>query len=199
MDLPSYCNREQFSETFKKTALAKRYAKYFELSPRCKICDRDLTFEEFAKGKRDFCGSKECRSIVNSKNSLKQDKSKISQQIKNSEKWIEGQRKLLNSTASRIEKCFVQIFKDLYGSAVSTQYPIKLSDGSNKFIDIAIDGVFIEIDGPFHSDTVNAPVDQYCLDNNIKLIRIPVVGHWIDIMSRVGKYILQIEHIRNNK
>lgn len=188
----SYCNREKSGATLRKTLALKREERFKSLKPICRICKRNLSFEEFCKGKINFCSSKECRSAVNKANGNLQDKSKISHAVKNSEKWKNSQQASLIKKKSRIENSLYKMLSSIYPNIKEQQ--IIFFDDKNMFVDIIINDVLIEIDGPHHSELRDKHLNQYVLENDKCLIRVDVNKHWSDIISNLGKMIYNINN-----
>lgn len=190
--MKNYCNREKSAATCRQTAEKKRLLRFQEKEWKCKICSDNIGYDDWKKGRKDLCRKKSCRSEINRANSLKQDKTRISEYVKNSNRWIEQNRKSLAEKTSKIEKTFNNIFSSYYEN-VEQQFFIKLEKIC--FVDFNINGVLIEIDGPFHKPEIDKILDEYILRNNLSLIRIDVTKNVFDVMSNLGK----ILKIINNK
>ena len=178
----------------KKKCDTRRIEKFNSLDLKCKICKKLLTFEMYESGKRDFCGSKKCRSIINRNNSLKQDKSQISEQVRNSPKWKVAQRDNLLKKISRIENSYKIILKEFFDNVESQK--LIIYNGKNKFVDFCVDGVLVEIDGPYHNECKDQEFNDYCKLNKIPLIRVDVNKHWTLIMQEIPKIIKGIGSAR---
>lgn len=140
---------------------------------------------------KNLCENKECRSSINRQNSLKQDKTKISEYIRRSEKWTTAQRESLLRTRSRIEESYSKILHSLFDD-VKCQVHIKIPGNKHRFADFVVNGVVIEIDGPYHEESRDAILNEYCLDKDIPIIRIDVTRHWTEIFGEVGEVIQKI-------
>lgn len=184
-------NREKAAKTITATNLKKRQLRYDNFNPYCKICKNQLTFEEFSAGRKDLCPSKLCRSIINTKNSQKQDKSKIGEYLRRSEKWSVSQRELLLKKRSRIEIAYSNIFASQF-SDVQHQVHLKFSDGTQRFADFIINGIVVEIDGPYHQESRDVIYNECCAKANIQIIRIDITRHWTDLFSEIGDIINRI-------
>ena len=187
-------NREKAAASTRATNLRKRQERFAVLKPACKICGTLITFEQFAAGRRDLCPSKECRSSINRANSLKQDKTKLSEYIRSSEKWTASQRDALMKKRSRVEECYQRIFESLFDD-VKCQVHLKLPGNRHRFADFVVDGVIVEIDGPYHTEQRNAALNEFCASNDITMIRIDVTRHWTDLFGEIGDIVQKIRAV----
>ena len=187
-------NREKAAASTRATNLRKRQERFAVLKPTCKICGTPLTFEQFAAGRRDLCPSKECRSSINRANSIKQDKTKLSEYIRSSEKWTASQREMLLKKRSRIEECYHKIFQSMFDD-VRCQVHVRLPGNKHRFADFMVNGVIVEIDGPHHTEQRNAALDEFCASCNITIIRIDVTRHWTELFGEIGDIIQKIRAV----
>lgn len=187
-------NREKAAASTKATNLRKRQERFAALRPTCKVCGSLLTFEQFAAGRRDLCPAKGCRSSINRANSLKQDKTKISEYIRNSEKWKESQREALLKKRSRIEECYHKIFQSMFND-VRCQVLVRLPNNRLRFADFVVNGVIVEIDGPYHTEQGNAVLNEFCASNDIMIIRIDVTRHWTQLFAEIGDIVQKIRAV----
>lgn len=187
-------NIKQFAESYKRTASLKRQKRFMDLKPQCRICKKHFSYEDFCSGKRDFCGSKECRSTVNAINSSFQDKTKISEAVKNSKKWQLSQQASLIKRKSKAENAIYKMMLDLFPN-VQEQILLTNKNGQHHFLDIVIGNVIIEVDGPYHDESKDKALNDFILAENKCLIRFNVKNKkWYDIMSEVGQLILAVRN-----
>ena len=188
-------NRNLTGKSISKLANEKILERWKKENPICKICNESITFERWRYGSKDFCGKSSCRSEINSLNSKKQDKTKISGYIKNSEKWITGQRNNLLKREYKHEISYHKALCLLYDT-VERNVPIKYH-GKNKFIDLYVNDTYIEVDGPFHEKERDDIVNNWILDNKKKLIRINLLK--IDKYEKEIKFAELLNSIKNIK
>lgn len=167
-------NRLNGSKKLKETNKNKMFKKWKKEHPTCRICKKEISFKRWRYINKNFCGSAECWSIINKQNGSNQDKTKISEQVRNSKKWVISQKAVLDKRRSEIEKSIIKALKVIYKN-INTNMPI-VFDNSTKFVDIVINNIYIEIDGYYHLIDENIKsndkqFDQWCKNNQKKLIR----------------------------
>lgn len=190
--MKNYCNREKAAASNRLTRQRKREERYALAQPSCRFCGAGISFADFCKGRKDLCKSKDCRSIINRENSLKQDKTKISEYIRSSEKWIDNQREFLIKKRSRIETSYSKIFDSLFDN-VQKQVHFHLPDNKHLFADFVINGVAIEIDGPFHQEDRDKYRDALLNEREMRVIRIDVTRHWTKLFEEIGDVVNSIK------
>ena len=192
--MKNYCNREKAAASCRLTRSRQREERYARINPKCRFCGSVISIEDFAKGRRNLCKSKECRAVVNRENSLKQDKTKIAEYIKSSERWIEKQRHSLIKKRSRIESAYSKIFDSLFDN-VQHQVHIHLPGNKHLFADFVVNGVVVEIDGPFHEEYRDKFRDAFLNEQNINVLRIDVTRHWTELFEEIGEVVNKIKNL----
>jgi hypothetical protein len=122
----------------------KRQKTWIELQPRCRVCNDIIKFSKWYDDETTFCGKLKCRHSICRENSLKQDKTKIGDQIRASSKWRQRTTETLQKLSPILEQNILNALSLLYKNVVS-QKLIEF-DNKIKFADIYISSndVYIE-------------------------------------------------------
>jgi len=190
----------------------KRHGKWIYEKTKCKCGkDIDIKYRENKRKEKYYCS----RSCANKKKHTQDTKNKISMSVKNymvnnpefKTKCLENLRKDEKRFSSKGEREIRNKLKLLYGDdKVSSHRNICLKNGLYKAVDIYISdrNVIIEYDGIWHFKKVNEKhnfevqkikdnlVNEYCIENNIKLIRIKeevYLKNKDDVFSKILSYI----------